>query len=41
MGIAPETDTAAGKRPRSLVKKYLESRANGEKNISSEPEALE
>ena len=34
-------DTAAGKSYEAWVKKYWESRAKGEKNISIEPEALE
>jgi hypothetical protein len=34
-------DTAAGKSYEAWVKKYWEKRANGEKNISIEPEALE
>ena len=34
-------DTAAGKTYEAWVKKYWESRAKGEKNISIEPEALE
>jgi hypothetical protein len=34
-------DTAAGKSYESWVKKYWEKRAQGEKNISLEPEALE
>lgn len=34
-------DTAAGKSYEAWVKKYWESRANGEKNISIEPESLE
>jgi len=34
-------DTAAGKSYEAWVKKYWESRAAGEKNISIEPEALE
>ena len=34
-------DTAAGKSYEAWVKKYWESRAKGEKNISLEPEALE
>src|SRR3954462_12287616 len=34
-------DTAAGKSYEAWVKKYWEKRANGEKNISIEPERLE
>jgi hypothetical protein len=34
-------DTAAGKSYEAWVKKYWEKRAQGEKNISIEPEALE
>ena len=34
-------DTAAGKSYEAWVKKYWESRAKGEKNISIEPEALD
>ena len=34
-------DTTAGKSYEAWVKKYWESRAKGEKNISIEPEALE
>jgi hypothetical protein len=34
-------DTAAGKSYEAWVKKYWEKRAQGEKNISLEPEALE
>ena len=34
-------DTAAGKSYEAWVKKYWESRAKGEKNISLEPESLE
>jgi hypothetical protein len=34
-------DTAAGKSYESWVKKYWEKRAQGEKNISLEPEELE
>lgn len=34
-------DTAAGKSYEAWVKKYWESRAKGEKNISIEPESLE
>jgi hypothetical protein len=34
-------DTAAGKSYEAWVKKYWESRARGEKNISIEPESLE
>ena len=34
-------DTAAGKSYEAWVKKYWESRAKGEKNISIEPEVLE
>src|SRR6266536_459492 len=34
-------DTAAGKSYEAWVKKYWQSRAKGEKNISIEPEALE
>jgi hypothetical protein len=34
-------DTAAGKSYEAWVKKYWESRARGEKNISIEPETLE
>ena len=34
-------DTAAGKSYEAWVKKYWESRAKGQKNISIEPEALE
>ena len=34
-------DTAAGKSYEAWVKKYWESRAKGEKNISIEPETLE
>jgi hypothetical protein len=34
-------DTAAGKSYEAWVKKYWESRAKGERNISIEPEALE
>jgi hypothetical protein len=34
-------DTAAGKSYEAWVKKYWEKRANGERNISIEPEALE